>query len=174
MTQEFKLVRGSVIDQDVDIIVNAANARLRGGGGIDGAIHNFAGPDLLAYLKEQYPNPIKAGEVALTSGFNLPQSIIHAPGPVWIDGESGESDALASVYTAILSTATLAGAKTIAFCSISTGIYGYPLEEACDIALSTIFDWFKVNETSIETIVFAMFGEQEFQVYQEKLNENRA
>jgi O-acetyl-ADP-ribose deacetylase (regulator of RNase III) len=169
MKTKIELVKGSVIDQDVDVIVNAANARLRGGGGIDGLIHRMAGPRLLNYLVEYHTDPLNPGEVAISPGFDLPQAIIHAPGPIWKDGENGEKEHLVTLYESILDCANCVGAKKIAFCSISTGIYGYPLDDACDLAISTIIRWLESNDHEIETIVFAMYGDTEHNVYENAL-----
>jgi O-acetyl-ADP-ribose deacetylase (regulator of RNase III) len=172
MKTKIKLVKGSVIDQDVEIIVNAANANLQRGGGIDGAIHRASGPELQKYLNELFDVPLEPGSIAVTPGFNLPQTIFHAPGPIWKDGNSGESEHLSNLYDCIMDSAECIDAKSIAFCSISTGIYGYPINQACDIAVSTIINWLNANpDTSIETIVFAMFGNEEYQVYENHLGD---
>lgn len=171
MQTKIELVKGSVIDQNVDVIVNAANAQLQAGGGIDGAIHRAAGSELKEYLDELFPEPLEPGSIAVTPGFNIPQVIFHAPGPIWKDGKSGESEHLANLYDCIMDSADHIDARSIAFCSISTGIYGYPIDEACEIAINTIVNWLNNNpDTTIEKIVFAMYGEQEYQVYERALS----
>ena len=161
------IVKGSVLDQDVDAVVNAANTAMQGGGGIDGIIHNAAGPKLLAELRHVAPHGAKTGTAVITGGHNLKQSyVIHTPGPVWNGGGSGEAEKLASSYRSCLERAEEKGLKSIAFCSISTGIYGYPLEKAAPIALKTVRDYLDAHpDTSLERVVFAMFGQAEYDAF---------
>lgn len=165
------VVRGSVLEQDVDAIVNAANTAMRGGGGVDGAIHRAAGPGLLQELFRVAPNGAPTGTVVVTHGHNLKQPwILHTPGPVWRGGTHGEPELLASCYRACLDAAHEKGLRSVAFCSISTGVYGYPLEQAAPIALGTVRDWLQAHpDTTLERIVFAMFGEREYEVFSETL-----
>ena len=165
----FSLVKGSIIDQDVDIIVNAANAALINGAGINGAIHAKAGPELAEYLKTYYPSDLTPGDLAVSPGFGLSQTIFHAPGPIWSGGDNGEPEHLANLYSNIMDAAESLGANSIAFCSISTGIYGYPLADACLLATKTIFDWIDSNKNGIEKVVFAMYGDAEYQAYLKEL-----
>jgi len=162
-----EIVRGSVVDQDVDAVVNAANTAMRGGGGVDGAIHRAAGKGLLAELQRVAPNGAKTGAAVLTGGHNLEQPyILHTPGPVWRGGRSGEADKLASSYRSCLEKAEEKGLKSIAFCSISTGVYGYPLPLAAPLALKTVGEYLKARpDTSLERIVFAMYQAPEFQAF---------
>ena len=126
-----EVVRGSVIDQDVDAIVNAANTQMRGGGGVDGAIHRAAGKGLLAELDQVVPDRAPTGTAVITGGHNLKQKhVIHTPGPVWNGGNNGEATELASSYRSCLELADQHHLSSLAFCSISTGVYGYPLDQA--------------------------------------------
>lgn len=132
-----EVVQGDITKQQVDAIVNAANSSLRGGGGVDGAIHRAAGPELMAAGMAQAPCP--TGEARITPGFRLPANyVIHTVGPVWHGGAHGEADLLARCYTASLDLAAEHGVRTIAFPSISTGVYGYPLDQAAPVAIAAI------------------------------------
>ena len=163
------VVRGSVVDQDVDAIVNAANTAMRGGGGVDGAIHRAAGRELLAELERVAPNGAETGSVVLTPGFKLKQKwIIHTPGPVWKGGTRGEPEALASCYASSLLLAEEKAMKSIAFCSISTGIYGFPIDLAAPIAVGVEIEHARTHPAStLQRIVFAMYGAAEHDVFTE-------
>ena len=162
-----EIVRGSVVDQDVDAIVNAANTALRGGGGIDGVIHRAAGRELSKELERVAPNGTKTGSAVITKGFNLKQPwIIHTPGPVWKGGSANEAVKLASSYRSCLERAEEKGLKSIVFCSVSTGIYGYPLDQAAAIALQTVGEYLDAHpETMLERVVFAMYQEPEYKAF---------
>lgn len=162
-----EIVRGSVVDQDVDAIVNAANTAMRGGGGIDGAIHRAAGRGLMAELEKAAPNGAKTGTAVLTGGHNLKQPyILHTAGPVWKGGGAKEAEKLAMCYRSCLEKAEGKGLKSIAFCSISTGVYGYPLDKAAPVALGTVKEYLDSHpDTSLERIVFAMYQAPEFQAF---------
>ncbi|MDQ2799340.1 MAG: macro domain-containing protein [Armatimonadota bacterium] len=162
-----EFVQGSVLDQDVDAIVNAANTAMRGGGGIDGAIHKAAGRQLMNELIRVAPHGAKAGTAVITKGYALKQPyVIHTPGPVWHGGKSGEPDLLASSYRSCLEQADKKQLKSLAFCSISTGIYGYPLDLAAPLALQTVMEYLNEHlDTSLERIVFAMFKPEEFAAF---------
>ena len=162
-----EIVKGSVIDQDVDAIVNAANTAMRGGGGIDGAIHRAAGRQLMAELMRVAPNGAKTGSAVLTKGFNLKQPyIIHTPGPVWKGGSANEAVKLASCYRSCLEKADEKGLASIAFCSVSTGIYGYPLDQAAPLALRTVADYLDAHsDTTLERVVFAMYQDSEYKAF---------
>jgi O-acetyl-ADP-ribose deacetylase (regulator of RNase III) len=137
MVGRITVVQGDITEQAVDAIVNAANQRLRGGGGVDGAIHRAAGPELLAACTEIGGCP--TGESRITAGFRLPaKHVIHTVGPVWQGGDQGEPERLAACYRSALQLAVEAGARSVAFPGISTGVYGYPLAAATRIALSTL------------------------------------
>ena len=162
-----EVVKGSVLNQDVDAVVNAANTAMQGGGGIDGVIHNAAGPQLLAELKRAAPQGAKTGTAVLTKGHKLKQPfIIHTPGPVWHGGGRGEPDLLASCYRACLRLADEHRLKSIAFCSLSTGIFGYPLDKAAPLAVQTVIEYIDAHpNTALEHVVFSMFQDAEFRAY---------
>jgi O-acetyl-ADP-ribose deacetylase (regulator of RNase III) len=162
-----EIVSGSVLEQDVEAIVNAANTALRGGGGVDGAIHRAAGPGLLEELRRIAPYGTKTGTAVITNGHRLKQKyILHTPGPVWHGGRQGEPQLLASCYRSCLDLADSAGAASLAFCSISTGIYGYPLLQAAPLALGTVVQWLTDHpDTSLHRVLFALYGEQEYQAF---------
>jgi O-acetyl-ADP-ribose deacetylase (regulator of RNase III) len=171
-----EVVRGSVLDQNVDAIVNAANTGMRGGGGVDGAIHRAAGPGLLQELKQVAPSGAATGTAVLTRGHNLQQPyIIHTPGPVWSTQNAAECEKLLrSCYRLCLETAEEKQLQSLAFCSISTGVYGYPIEQAAPAAVETVTEYLKSQpQTSLRAIIFAMFGEQEYQTFQAALEELR-
>lgn len=168
-----EVVRGSVTDQEVDAIVNAANTGMRGGGGIDGRIHRAAGPALMQELERVAPNGARTGTAVITHAHNLPQKhIIHTPGPRWNGGSKGEPDLLASSYRECLKTADDYDLESIAFCSISTGVYGYPIEEAAPLAVETAVEYLRANpQTRLRRVVFAMYGEDEFEEFSAALDE---
>jgi O-acetyl-ADP-ribose deacetylase (regulator of RNase III) len=152
-----EIARGSIVDLDVDAIVNAANSSLQGGGGVDGAIHSAAGPDLAREAGALAPCP--TGEARITGGYRLrARHVIHTVGPIWRGGEAGEADLLASCYRSSLALATEHGLATIAFPAISTGIYGYPVEPACRIAAREVAAWLDAHERPVRAI-FCMFGD---------------
>lgn len=139
MTVRLELYRGNLLDLDVDAIVNAANSSLMGGGGVDGVIHRAAGSELRAACRPLAPCP--PGRVRVKDGFGLaPRLIFHTVGPVWQGGDAGEPDVLAACYRNCVLEAARRGLASLAFPAISTGIYGYPLEPAADIAASTCLD----------------------------------
>ena len=162
-----EIVKGSVLDQDVDVVVNAANTALRGGGGIDGAIHRAAGRQLMAELIRVAPNGTKTGSAVLTKGFGLSQPyILHTPGPVWKGGNANEAVKLAACYRSCLEKAEEKGLTSIALCSISTGIYAYPLDQAASIALQTLTEYLDAHpETTLERVIFAMYQEPEYRAF---------
>lgn len=164
-----EIVKGSVLEQDVDAVVNAANTALRGGGGIDGLIHRTAGRQLMTELIRVAPNGTKTGSAVLTKGFGLKQPyIIHTPGPVWKGGNANEAVKLASSYRSCLEKADDKGLTSIAFCSISTGIYAYPLDLAAPLALQTVVDYLEDHpETSLERVVFAMYQDAEYKAFKQ-------
>lgn len=162
-----EIVRGSVVEQDVDAIVNAANTAMQGGGGIDGVIHRAAGKGLMAELRRVAPNGAKTGAAVLTGGHNLKQPyIIHTPGPVWKGGRAKEAEKLAMCYRSCLEKAEEKGLTSIAFCSVSTGVYGYPLPLAAPVALGVVKEYLDSHpDTSLERVVFAMYQAPEFQAF---------
>jgi len=149
---------------DVDAIVNAANRSLLGGGGVDGAIHRGAGPGLLAACRALHG--CETGEAKITPGFNLPaRFVIHTVGPVWHGGQNGEAELLANCYLNSLKLAEENGLKSIAFPSISTGVYGYPIEEAARIAIETVRS-IDPDLKSVEEVIFCCFSRRAIDVYQ--------
>ncbi len=154
--QRIKVVQADITTLAVDAIVNAANQSLLGGGGVDGAIHRAAGPELLAECRTLGGCP--TGQAKITSGYRLPaRFVIHAVGPRYRDGAHGEPDLLAGCYRASLALAVANNVRTIAFPAISCGIYGYPIPEAAGIAISTTHA-FLGDADSIAEVTFACFG----------------
>ena len=165
-----EIFRDSVVFQDVDAIVNAANVSLLGGGGVDGAIHTAAGPKLYWYFYDLGCN-CQPGEAIESPGFDLPaKHIIHTVGPIWHEGEFNEPEILANCYRNCLDEATEYHCRSIAFCCISVGVYGYPLEPATRIALATVMEWFKVHESDI-LVRFCCYTDKEFETYLEVADE---
>jgi len=169
---KLELVRGDITRMNVDAIVNAANSSLVGGGGVDGAIHNAAGLELLeecmriAKERRNIPGgPCPAGDAVITGAGRLPcKKVIHTVGPIWRGGSSGEAELLASCYRKSLLLAEEAALKSIAFPNISTGIYGYPKDKAALVALETVRK--TLAETpGIERVVFVCFDEENFNLY---------
>jgi O-acetyl-ADP-ribose deacetylase (regulator of RNase III) len=163
------VVQGDITRQAVDAIVNAANERLLGGGGVDGAIHRAAGPELLQECRKIGGCP--TGEARITRGYRLPaRHVIHTVGPVWHGGQQGEPERLAACYRNSLELAVANGVRTIAFPGISTGVYGYPLEAATRLAMTTVRDCL-ARMPSIEEVRFVTFGEQATAVAERVLKE---
>lgn len=163
------VVKGDITKIKTDAIVNAANTTLMGGGGVDGAIHRAAGPALYAACEKFSGCP--TGEARITSGFNLPaQYIIHTPGPVWHGGTHGEDQLLANSYRNSLKLADQNGCRTVAFPSISTGVYSFPLERAARIAIKTIQE-FLTTATSVEQVTMVGFDPVTVRAYQQALAE---
>ncbi|PSN10924.1 O-acetyl-ADP-ribose deacetylase [filamentous cyanobacterium CCT1] len=163
------VIRGDITRQNVDAIANAANESLLGGGGVDGAIHRAAGPELLAACRQLGGCP--TGQAKITPGYNLPaQWVIHTVGPVWRGGQHNEDDLLASCYRHSLALALEYDIRTLAFPAISTGVYGFPLERATRIAIADVSTALK-NSLAIDQVRFICFGDEAYQVYQSVLAE---
>ena len=166
-----EVVEGDITTQRVDAIVNAANTTLLGGGGVDGAIHRAAGPQLLEECRTL--NACPTGQAKITAGYKLPARwVIHTVGPVWREGQHGEEELLASCYRNSLALAEQKGARTIAFPSISTGAYGFPVERAARIAVSEIKKFLERN-SSMEKVVLVCFGKSAFDIHREAFAEIR-
>ncbi len=162
-----ELVRGDITQMEVDAIVNAANNSLLGGGGVDGAIHRAAGPELLEYNKKL--GGCDTGDAKISPGFRLPAKyIIHTVGPVWRGGKHNEDQLLESAYRRSLEVAVENGIKTIAFPNISTGVYGFPKERAADIAIRTVKE-FLSNHPEIEKVIFVAYDSKNYKIYKNKL-----
>ncbi|HSI85398.1 MAG TPA: O-acetyl-ADP-ribose deacetylase, partial [Candidatus Methylacidiphilales bacterium] len=161
-----KAVRGNIVTQQVDAIVNAANTSLLGGGGVDGAIHRAAGPQLVHECRAL--NGCRTGDAKITAGYNLvAKHIIHTVGPVWNNGKSGEADKLRSCYQRCMEVAELNGIRTMAFPAISTGIYSYPHDAAARIAISTVQAYALQNPRScVEEVTFVCFDADQFNLYE--------
>ncbi|HUH05038.1 MAG TPA: O-acetyl-ADP-ribose deacetylase [Kofleriaceae bacterium] len=159
-----EILQGDITTLDVDAIVNAANASLCGGGGVDGAIHRAAGPELLAECRTL--GGARTGETKITKGYALPaRHVIHAVGPVWDGGEHGEDFLLAACYLNSLDLLVQHGLSTVAFPSISTGAYRFPIERATEIALAAVRSVLDETE-QIRTVTFCCFSYRDVQVYE--------
>jgi len=164
---KMKAIQADITTLEVDAIVNAANQTLLGGGGVDGCIHRAAGPELLTECRTL--NGCPTGQAKITKGYNLPAGyVIHTVGPVWSGGDRGEPELLKNCYLNSLTLAVENGVRSIAFPSISTGVYRYPKEEACRIALGTTIEFLK-QHSEIDTVFFACFGAEDFSLYQDRI-----
>ena len=160
-----RIICADITTLKVDAIVNAANTSLAGGGGVDGAIHRAAGPCLLAECRAL--NGCKTGEAKITRGYNLPaEYVIHTPGPIYQDGKHGEPELLAHCYRNSLILAEEFHCKTIAFPCISAGVYGYPMEEAASIALTTVSTYLTETESKL-IVYYVCFNKQAEQLYRD-------
>ena len=164
-----EIVAGDITRLEVDAIVNAANTSLLGGGGVDGAIHRAAGPRLLEETRTLGGTP--PGTAKLTAGYDLPaRHVIHAVGPVWSGGEAGEPETLASAYRSSLELASAAGLESVAFASISTGVYSYPKDAAARVAHATIRAWLDANELP-RRVVLCVFSEADLELHRRLADE---
>lgn len=163
-----RVILGDITKQPVDAIVNAANPSLLGGGGVDGAIHRAAGPELLAECRGLHGCP--TGEAKITGGYRLPaRYVIHTVGPVWRGGHHQEVELLASCYRRSLELAAAHQLTSVAFPNISTGVYGFPKDKAAPVAVNTV-NQFLEQPSSLQEIIFVCFDNQNFTFYQPLLN----
>ncbi len=169
------LVQGDITEMDMDAIVNAANPTLMGGGGVDGAIHRKGGSKILEECKQirakEWPKGLLTGKAVITSGGNLKAKyVIHTVGPIWRGGTSGEPELLAEAYRNSLNLAVSKGLKTIAFPSISTGAYGYPIEKASRIAITGVKEFLE-KEDKLDKVIFVLFTKRDLEIYKEAAKE---
>jgi O-acetyl-ADP-ribose deacetylase (regulator of RNase III) len=160
-----RLVEGDITRQPADAIVNAANSALAGGGGVDGAIHRVGGPTIMEECRSIGSCP--TGQAVVTGAGNLPaRYVIHTVGPVWEDGRKREAELLASAYGSCLVKANELGLKTIVFPSLSTGAYGYPLNDAARVALRAVVDRLRIAPGQLQRVTFCLFGRQALAAYE--------
>ena len=164
-----KIIQGDITKQtEFEAIVNAANSTLLGGGGVDGAIHRAAGPELLEECIGL--NGCDPGQAKITGAYDLPcQYVIHTVGPIWDGGDYGEAETLASCYRECLGLAKSKGIKSIAFPSISTGAYGYPVKEAAKIAIGAYQDFIRENGECFDSVAWVLFDDKTYKVYEKVL-----
>jgi len=169
MENRLEIVKGDITKQAVDAIVNAANPSLLGGGGVDGAIHRAAGPELLKECRTLGGCPV--GRARITGGYNLPAKyVIHTPGPVWQGGDHGEHSLLAGCYRSSINLAAKMGCKTVAFPSISTGVYRFPLREAAWVVLPTLLRSLR-DHPELTLVRLVCFDEETLRVYRQAFSE---
>ena len=168
---EVILKKGDITDEKTDAIVNAANSSLMGGGGVDGAIHRKGGPDILKECKrirkEKYPDGLPTGQAVITTGGDLKaRHVIHTVGPIWHGGDRGEEELLTQCYRNCLRIAIKYDLKSIAFPSISTGAYRYPVEEASGVALRTVKEYYIEENNALDIVIYVLFSDRDLKVYQ--------
>jgi len=172
MQERIAIIQGDITKLEVDAIVNAANNSLLGGGGVDGAIHRAAGPELLAACRPL--RGCETGQAKITPGFRLPaRYVIHTVGPVWYGGNQGEAALLASCYHASLQLARQHQLKTIAFPAISTGVYGYPMRQAAEIAVAEVRRFLE-QDTTVKQVILVCFDARTFDAYQQAHQDKNA
>ena len=171
---EFLAVQGDITkDHGVQAIANAANTSLLGGGGVDGAIHRAAGPELLKECRTLHG--CETGKAKITKAYRLPcDYVLHTPGPVWHGGSYGERELLASCYRSCLELAAENGIRSIAFPSISTGVYHFPLAEAAEIAVKTARDFAAAHPEALDVVKWVLFDQRTFDVYREEIRRTEA
>jgi len=172
---KIRIVQGDITEQNTDAIVNAANSSLMGGGGVDGAIHRKGGPKILEECKRirenRWPDGLPTGKAVITTGGNLKaRYVIHTVGPVWHGGKHGERELLAEAYKNSLKLAVSKGLKTIAFPSISTGAYSYPIEKASKIALKTVQEFLE-KENNLNEVLLVLFSKPDLETYEKAAKE---
>jgi len=173
---KIRIIQGDITEQNTDAIVNAANSSLMGGGGVDGAIHRKGGPRILEECKKiretTWPDGLPTGKAVVTTGGNLKaRYVIHTVGPVWRGGKHWESELLAEAYKNSLKLAVSKGLKTIAFPSISTGAYGYPMEKASKIALKTVKEFLE-KENNLDEVLLVLFSKPDLETYEKAAKDN--
>lgn len=171
--RSLSVIEGDITRIEADAIANAANGALAGGGGVDGAIHRAGGPEIMRELDQIRPQVgrLAAGQAVATTAGRLPaQWVFHAVGPVYRDGRSGEPEALASCYRTCLKMAEERGAKSISFPSISTGVYGYPMDEAAGIAVRETARFLAIEAVSVEKVLLVTFGREAFEIHARALD----
>jgi O-acetyl-ADP-ribose deacetylase (regulator of RNase III) len=167
--RRIELAHGDITTESLDAIGNAANEALRGGGGVDGAIHRAAGPGLLEELIRRYPDGTATGTAVATDGHDLPARwVLHAVGPAWQGGEQGEEALLDGAYRSCLRLADELGARSVAFPAISMGIYGYPADEGALVAVRAVADHLR-GETGIELVRFVLFSDETYDHFADAL-----
>lgn len=167
MSERIEIIRGDITRSDADAIANAANTSLLGGGGVDGAIHRAAGPRLLEECRTLHG--CETGKAKITKGYNLKAKyVLHTPGPVWHGGSRGEAEKLAGCYRSCLALASEYGCKTVDFPSISTGVYGYPVDRAAKVALTAIAEYLGAHP-EIERVRMVCFDSRTKAAYDEAL-----
>ena len=172
---KIRIVQGDITEQDIDVIVNAANRTLMGGGGVDGAIHRKGGSDILEECKKirkkEWPNGLPTGKAAITTGGNLKaRYVIHTVGPIWRGGNHGEPDLLVDAYENSLKLAVSEGLTTVAFPSISTGAYRFPIDQASKIALKTTKKFLEA-ENCLSMVMFVLFTPTDLEIYERTAKE---
>ena len=165
-----ELVCGDITDQKIDAIVNAANASLAGGGGVDGAIHRRGGGAIMQETREKYPSGCPTGSAVVSGAGNLKaRFIFHAVGPRWRGGTANEPEQLRSAYRTCLELAVKHNCQSIAFPSISTGIYGYPIQQAAPLAIQTVIEFIRETSTASRLVRFCLFSDADLEVYSKAL-----
>lgn len=171
---KLRIIQGDITKQGTDAIVNAANSSLMGGGGVDGAIHRAGGPTILEECKRIVARQgrLPIGKAVITTGGNLKaRYVIHTVGPIWHGGNKGEPESLASAYQESLELAAENNLNSISFPSISTGAYGYPVNQASEVALEAVITFLSQGTTSLKQVMFVLFDSQTFGAYSSSLKE---
>jgi O-acetyl-ADP-ribose deacetylase (regulator of RNase III) len=164
------IIIGDITQESVDVIVNAANSKLRGGGGVDGAIHSAGGPRIMEECQKIGGCP--SGDAVITTGGNLPSRyVIHTVGPIYVTGKKGEPETLKNAYLNSLCLASQNSLRSIAFPSISTGVYGYPIEKASRIALKICLDYLEEHPQDFDSLTFVLFSQRDYDAYEQALKE---